>query len=57
MEELRIEINDKYVNFLTDMTKAINGNKAASVRARKASLELEKLLKQYRKESLEAIKK
>ncbi len=28
------------------------GNKAAGMRARKASLELEKLLKQFRKESL-----
>lgn len=32
------------------------GNKAAGMRARKASLELEKLLKQFRKESLEASK-
>lgn len=32
------------------------GNKAAGTRARKASLELEKLLKQFRKESLEASK-
>lgn len=57
MEELRIEINDKYADFLTDMTKGLNGNKAASARARKASLELEKLLKQYRKESIESAKK
>ena len=32
------------------------GNKAAGTRARKVSLELEKLLKQFRKESLEASK-
>ncbi|KAB4399455.1 hypothetical protein GAO02_24170, partial [Bacteroides thetaiotaomicron] len=32
------------------------GNKAAGTRARKASLELEKLLKRFRKESLEASK-
>ena len=32
------------------------GNKAAGTRARKVSLELEKLLKQLRKESLEASK-
>ena len=31
------------------------GNKAAGTRARKVSLELEKLLKQFRKESLESI--
>ena len=33
-----------------------NGNKAAGTRARKASLELEKLMKQYRKDSIEASK-
>jgi hypothetical protein len=32
------------------------GNKAAGTRARKASLELEKLLKEFRKASLEASK-
>lgn len=40
MENLRIEINDKYSDFYTEMTKGLNGNKAASARARKASLEL-----------------
>ena len=34
-----------------------NGNKAAGTRARKASLELEKLLKEFRKASIEASKK
>lgn len=57
MENLRIEINDKYSDFYTEMTKGLNGNKAASARARKASLELQKLLKQYRKESIESAKK
>ena len=33
---------------------AENGNKAAGARARKASLELEKLLKKFRKDSIEA---
>ena len=33
-----------------------NGNKAAGTRARKSSLELEKLLKEFRKASLEASK-
>ena len=33
-----------------------NGNKAAGTRARKISLELEKLMKQFRKESIEASK-
>lgn len=33
-----------------------NGNKAAGTRARKASLEIEKLMKQFRKASLDAAK-
>lgn len=57
MENLRIEINDKYSDFYTEMTKGLNGNKAAAARARKASLELEKLLKEYRKASIKAAKK
>ncbi len=36
--------------FISEATK--QGNKAAAKRARKVSLELEKLLKQYRKESV-----
>jgi hypothetical protein len=34
-----------------------NGNKAAGARARKVSLELEKLMKEFRKVSIEAAKK
>lgn len=34
-----------------------NGNKAAGTRARKASLQLEKLMKEFRKVSLEESKK
>lgn len=37
--------------------KQKKGNKAAGTRARKASLELEKLLKEFRKASLEEAKK
>ncbi|MEG2493757.1 MAG: hypothetical protein RSF94_06555, partial [Rikenellaceae bacterium] len=33
-----------------------NGNKAAGTRARKASLEIEKLMKEFRKVSIEASK-
>lgn len=36
--------------------QAEKGNKAAGTRARKTSLELEKLLKEFRKASLEASK-
>ena len=57
---------DKLVNkfrtdvevFLTEAQSQIEkGNKAAGTRARKASLELEKALKEFRKKSLEASKK
>ncbi len=34
-----------------------NGNKAAGTRARKTSLEIEKMMKEFRKVSLEASKK
>lgn len=56
MEELRIEINNKYADFFTDMTKGLNGNKSAAVRSRRLSLDLEKLLKEYRKASIAAAK-
>ncbi len=36
------------------MAQVENGNKAAGARARKASLEIEKLLKQFRKDSIAA---
>ena len=43
---------------LTDaVAQAEKGNKAAGTRARKASLELEKVLKEFRKVSLEESKK
>ena len=57
---------DKLVNkfrtdvevFLTEAQSQIEkGNKAAGTRARKSSLELEKMLKDFRKKSLEAAKK
>lgn len=57
MKELVEKITQSAVDMLTDMAKSVDGNKAAGVRARRASLELEKLLKEYRKVSLEASKK
>ena len=36
--------------------QAEKGNKAAGMRARKESLEIEKMLKQFRKDSIEASK-
>ena len=57
MKELVSKIQEVYATFSTDAALQIEkGNKAAGMRARKASLELEKFLKQFRKESLEASK-
>jgi len=42
--------------FAANAQKNVEGNKAAGARARKASLELEKLYKEYRKESIKAAK-
>lgn len=58
MEELFDNIQAKMIEFNHDLNLNVNkGNKSAGVRARKASLELEKMLKEYRKVSLEMAKK
>ena len=54
METLIKSIAEKATEMIADMNK---GSKASMQRARKASLELEKMFKQYRKESIEASKK
>lgn len=51
-EELFAEIKSVINGLLTNMEMNVNGNKAAGVRARKATLKLEKLMKQYRKQSV-----
>lgn len=57
MKELNEKINAAFEAFKTDAEiQSEKGNKAAGTRARKASLELEKLLKEFRKSSLEASK-
>lgn len=57
MNELIEKINAGFEAFKTDAElQAEKGNKAAGTRARKSSLELEKLLKEFRKASLEASK-
>lgn len=57
MEELVKKINEAYEAFKADAALQVEkGNKAAGQRARKASLELEKLMKDFRKASLEASK-
>lgn len=55
MKELVAKINDVVAAFQADAQSQVEkGNKAAGARARKASLELEKLLKEFRKESIAA---
>lgn len=57
MIELYENIRAKMLQLATDMRlNAEDGNKAAGARARKNTLELEKLFKQYRKESVAASK-
>ena len=53
VEKINAEIADFQVNAEAQIVK---GNKAAGTRARKASLELEKLMKEFRKASLAAAK-
>jgi hypothetical protein len=58
MEKLVNKFRTDVDAFLSEAQSQIEkGNKAAGVRARKASLELEKALKEFRKQSLEAAKK
>lgn len=58
MNDILTSINEAFTAFTTDAdAQAIKGNKAAGTRARKASLALEKLLKEFRKVSIEAAKK
>ena len=58
MKELIENIQSSFESFQTDAnTQLENGNKAAGTRARKSSLELEKLLKEFRKVSIAESKK
>lgn len=58
MEELFNSIQAKMIEFKNNLYQNVKkGNKSAGVRARKASLELEKMFKEYRKVSLEKAKK
>lgn len=57
METLLKQIEEAYKAFSVDANLQLEkNNKAAGTRARKASLELEKLMKEFRKVSLEASK-
>lgn len=58
MNELLVQLQMKMEAFMKDaMLQSDKGNKAAGQRARCASLEIEPLLKQFRKLSLAAVKK
>lgn len=58
MKELVEKIAGLMAEFNKDADAQLeNGNKAAGTRARKASLELTKLMKEFRQVSLEASKK
>ena len=57
MEQLVKEIEAKMAEFAKNANDQVaKGNKAAGTRARKISLDIEKLLKQFRKDSLAAAK-
>ena len=58
MNELIAKIKELNAALVADAElQSEKGNKAAGTRARKASLELEKVLKEFRKVSLEESKK
>lgn len=58
MKEIVEKIQTAFEAFQKDATAQVeSGNKAAGTRARKASLDLEKLMKEFRKASLDAAKK
>ena len=54
MKELIEKINAEYEVFAANA--AAQGNKAAGTRARKSALEISKLMKEFRKVSVEAAK-
>lgn len=57
MENLLKEIQEKLDAFVKDAeTQVEKGNKAAGTRARKTSLELTKLFKEFRKQSIDSAK-
>lgn len=57
MKNLVAKINGQIAEFTENAAQQVEkGNKAAGARARKASLELEKSLKEFRKVSIEASK-
>jgi len=57
MKNLVANLNQLFAEFAKDASAQVeNGNKAAGTRARKASLSIEKALKEFRKASIAAAK-
>ena len=57
MNTLLESLKQQFASFEKDATAlVVNGNKAAGTRARKLSLAIEKALKDFRKQSIEASK-
>ena len=57
MKELVAKISEQYEAFAVNAAAQVEkGNKAAGTRARKAALELTKLMKEFRKVSVEEAK-
>lgn len=56
MKETIEKINEVLAVLQSELAKANEGNKAAAARARKATLELEKLGKEFRKVSIAEMK-
>ena len=56
MKETIAKINEVMAVLQAELAKAAEGNKAAAARARKATLELEKLGKEFRKQSITELK-
>lgn len=57
MQEINNRIQSAYSAFVLDSAKEIDGNKTAGTRARKSAIELIKLFKEYRKASIENLKR
>ena len=57
MKNLVANLNQLFADFQKNAAAQVeNGNKAAGARARKSSLTIEKLLKEFRKVSIDAAK-
>lgn len=57
MQEINDKIQSVYSAFVLDSAKEMDGNKTAGTRARKSAIELIKLFKEYRKASIENMKR